>query len=121
MPGQTLDRSYSAGGVSWDSGPTIYVFAKVFEDSGKTAVCGAWGVQGNTAAAARYNDQVMQAGFVDVGGTRVLTGLRFMQRHSDVKDMSGKPTNCVRTDIDWRPGFSGQEAKVGFPRMRFTL
>ncbi len=119
IAGQTIDDSYRIDGFRWKDGATVYVPIKVFNADGKTGVCGAWSARGGAVISRDFNDQVMDAGSIILDGTTLVRGLTFMQEHGPDGELTGKSSNCVRTDVDWQPSFAGKRPDADFPRMRF--
>lgn len=121
LPGQAIDNSYVVDGIRWDSGTTIYVLARTFDANGKVGVCGAWSARGGSSIVSQFHQDVMAAGRVVLDGTTVVLGLTFMQEHGESTELRGAAANCVRSDVDWQPGFAEQKPDVDFPRMRFNI
>ncbi|MEM7742908.1 MAG: hypothetical protein AAF409_04275 [Pseudomonadota bacterium] len=107
ISGQVVDRSYSVGGFSWQSGATVFVLMKTFNSDGKVGLCGAWTARGGANLVSHLHTQALEAGSVILDGSRVHQGLRFMKWHAPDQKLGGKATNCIRTGTDWRPGFEG--------------
>lgn len=119
IPGSKIDRSYSVGGYRWNSGLQVLVFYKVFNSNGQVAVCGAWATRGGGSVSRA--DVGLGVGVVNLGGSRILQGIDFMQGMSEIdspKGVFGKPTNCISTSVAWTDSFDSAEAVLRFPRMR---
>jgi hypothetical protein len=43
-----------------------------------------------------------------------------MKENGSTGPFEGMPTNCVKTDVDWRASFSGERPDAVFPRMTFV-
>lgn len=110
---------YATGGGVWDAGGGITAVARVFQRDGATVVCGAWATDRQSALTIYLNEDVMEAASVYSDGTRLVNGLRFMQRVAYADNITGAQANCVASKVAWRPGFAAAEPVLRFPRMVF--
>ena len=85
-----------AGGV-WDDGSTVFVLAKPDNLDGQLVICGAWTVYGRTVNTSYFNDRIVQAGSVWIGGQPAARGLGGFREVLYADDMTGKQASCLPT------------------------
>lgn len=111
--------AYVSGGGEWSSGGGITAVARVMESNGLAAVCGAWMTDPQSALSANYNEDVMAAGAVFAGPTRMVNNLRFMRRVAYRDNLAGETANCVVSSIPWTAQLASAPVKLRFPRITF--
>ncbi len=117
----TIDPRYSIGGGQWSSGRGITVAARAFERNGVTVICGAWAMDSLSGRTRDYNDDVLEAGSVFLGGDRAVQNLSFMRRVPYSDNIAGDQANCVATGLPWKADYVVVPARVRMPRMVFNL
>ena len=118
IPGSTVDKSYLVDGFRWQSGAETVVFYKVFKSGDQVGVCGAWGSK-DAVRSNVFNDQVLDAGIIRVGGVRILQGVRFMANHGAPENVTGNASVCRQSSVQWREEFEDAEPELVFPAMTF--
>lgn len=114
---QAVDEDYQVFSVTHGRGGDLKLFLiKAFEYDGKTAMCGGF-TKGNTALSSNMGRNwadVSQVYLDDVklGNADFLVEMPIYLRIGDdpkeiwTKMARERPaTNCVKTDVDWRPSF----------------
>ncbi len=115
---QTVGPEYTTARGNWNSGGGITVYAYTYEQDGYVAICGAWSADGQAAGTAFLNDDVIDAGHVSLGGTRIVDGLDFMTELRGGQGVGG-PANCVLTGAPWDPSYAAMPPEIRLPRMVF--
>lgn len=118
ISGSSVDKTYSLGGFSWNTGRQVYVAYKTFKSGNHVGICGAYGGKG--AGGANSSDlDMIRAGSVFLGGTRVVQGVEFMHNAVHSSKIKGGTANCVRSSVEWRPEFAKVDSVLRFPSMSF--
>ncbi len=116
-----IGPSYTLGGGEWDSGGGITTAIRVFERGGVTVVCGAWTTDQQSALSIHLNENVIEAGSIYAGSTRLVQNLRFMSLVRYSQNISGAQANCVASGKPWQPEFSATAPRIRFPLLAFRL
>ena len=114
---ESVGPGYAVGGGEWSSGGGITTVARVFERDGRTAVCGAWTTDPQSAISEMHNDGVIEAGSISIGGRRLVQNLSFMPRVRYAENIAGAPANCVVTSVPWQPEYATMAPRMSFPRI----
>ena len=117
----TIGPSYTLGGGEWDSGGGITTAIRVFERGGVTVVCGAWATDQQSALSVHKNENVIEAGSIYAGSTRLAWNLGFMSRIRYSQNISGAQANCVASGEPWQPEFAETAPRIRFPLLAFRL
>ncbi|MEM8793461.1 MAG: hypothetical protein AAGE80_17710 [Pseudomonadota bacterium] len=117
--GANLSETYLTAGGHWNDGAIVTVMARAVEREGRLAICGAWTARRQSVLTDGLHSRIIEAGLVRVDGERIVTNLRFMQRHSFAEDLRGRPANCIMTERPWQPG-AAETIEVRLPRQRFN-
>ncbi|MDF2234527.1 hypothetical protein P2H44_18355 [Albimonas sp. CAU 1670] len=132
LAGEAVTNEYRLGGIYFDNergDQSIYfVVARLREDDGMTAVCGAYGITGAEDFSIFGVDRlpaVLDRSRVQFDGETFLwDAARFTGPHSvaEIEDIVGKPAACLRLDRPWRPEYGDRERlEVDMPdRLYFT-
>ncbi len=115
---EQVGPGYAVGGGNWSTGGGIKVYVRPYERGGRLAVCGAWTTTQQAAASHFLNEQVIETGVLYVGGNRILTNFRFMNRLPENTGPGGY-ANCIVTSEPWQPGYGPEAVEIRFPRMVF--
>lgn len=114
-----IGPSYTSGGGTWSSGGGITAVARVVERDGRTALCGVWMTDRQSALSFNRNEDVMAAASVFVGPERVMSNLHFMRRAEYTDDLTGQAAPCALSSLPWRAGFADAPVALRFPRLTF--
>lgn len=109
----TVGPGYVTGGGTWDSGGGITVAARALERNGATVLCGAWATDRQSALSLLFNEEVMEAGALLLGGRPAIRGLGFMARVPDPAQLAGGQARCIASGLPWQPGYAaGPEIRL---------
>ncbi|MEL6337012.1 MAG: hypothetical protein AAFQ88_10280 [Pseudomonadota bacterium] len=117
--GDTVDNSYTVGGMRWQGGGGVYVVAKAMERDGKIAVCGAYTTDGLKAHVVRYTPEILSGMIVEVDGQRAFQNVSFFNGFNHDDDWVGQPTTCAVTDLPWVEGLTAGVVEIISPRRTF--
>lgn len=116
-----IDQRYATGGGEWSGGGGITAVVRVFERGGVTVVCGAWTTDRQSVLTMNLNSDVIQAGSVYVGKTRVAQNLGFMAEFAYSENIAGAQANCVASTAPWQAAFAAATPHFRFPQMVFLI
>lgn len=114
-----IGPGYAIGGGEWNSGGGITIAVRAFERGGATVVCGAWTTDRQSVLSVSQNRDVMEAGSVYIGRTRIVHNLAFMARIPYSDNITGSQANCVASSVPWRAEFAETGPHTRIPRMSF--
>jgi hypothetical protein len=105
-----IGPGYVTGGGEWNSGGGITIVV---------VVCGAWATDRQSVLSVNQNRDVMEAGSVYIGRTRIVHNLAFMARIPYSDNITGSQANCVASAVPWRKEFAETGPRTRIPRMAF--
>jgi hypothetical protein len=94
-----IGPGYVTGGGEWNSGGGITIVVSVLS--------------------VNQNRDVMEAGSVYIGRTRIVHNLAFMARIPYSDNITGSQANCVASAVPWRKEFAETGPRTRIPRMAF--
>lgn len=118
---ENVGPGYAVGGGDWSSGGGITTVARVFERDGRTAVCGAWTADRQSALTLEFNNGVIEAASISIDGRRLVQNLSFMPRVRYAEDITGAQANCVVTSVPWQAEYATMAPRMNFPRIVHVL
>ncbi|MGR3781878.1 MAG: hypothetical protein ACU0DT_11535 [Albimonas sp.] len=117
--GEAVTNAYRLGGIRYEGErgqeAIFFAVARLREENGRTVVCGAYGTSGAGDFAWSGVDRLpMVLDRVRVqfdGETFMWDASRFNGPHAvvEVKEILGKPANCLALDRPWQPGYADRE------------
>lgn len=110
--GQIIEFSFRPYG-------TIQIAAMIKDIGGKTAVCGIWAETERLQAhiyAGNLPRRARTTTGVELGNTRLLTGLGFTKKAAPEAFEAGAEVPCVLTNVPWQAGFARQRIEFAAPR-----
>ncbi|WP_339949027.1 hypothetical protein [uncultured Albimonas sp.] len=132
VAGESVTNAYRLGGIRFDNErgdeSIFFVVARLREEAGRTAVCGAYGISGAQDFAIFGIDRlpaVLDRSRVQFDGeTLMWDATPFAGPHpvGEIKEILGKPANCLVLDRPWSPDYEDRERlEVDMPnRLFFT-
>ncbi|MBX2855740.1 MAG: hypothetical protein KTR21_12180 [Rhodobacteraceae bacterium] len=110
---EVVDRSYKLTGTRWRGSSDYTLIAiRAYERNGKTALCAAYGYVGDFIELPQVSMKLIEGSKLYYNDDPILVGMRFAARHDEVESMIGKMSNCIVTDVDWKPDYKDAQPEL---------
>ena len=107
-----IDQTYAVGGGEYATGPRIYVFAKLVEQGGATAICGAWARESSNGNTAGADHDVLSGIRIEHSGQTLLRGVEDFPQRRFRSNMRNSISYCFLTENPWQPGYANSKPEI---------